>query len=231
MLYALSNGWIVGLVAPCLLTASAALGQTIAAPATPAGGAVELAVTLARNDAPAGLVAPRPVLVGRRAAPSPSPTAAGKAAFQEGLARMIERFNASGTAFRARSEGGVVHVRSPHEPPEVTKALRQPVRIETRVTASVLVLLRGPIVQAMRGSAPSEGYLYAGLMPSSECSLLAHVRPPEGRATALELLDEIVRQLPGRVWLATYDPAEPRQTLKVGILCRDGSDVLVDVDP
>jgi len=130
-----------------------------------------------------------------------------------------------------RDPGEDVHLRSTEEPPEIGAILSQPTRIETRSTSSVLGLPRGPVVEAMRGGAASEGFVFAGLMPSAGCSMLEQVRPPQGTVTALELLDEIVRQRPDRVWLVTYEPIGSRGTLKVGVPCRDQSHVLVDIDP
>lgn len=39
---------------------------------------------------------------------------------------------------------------------------------------------------------------------------------------ALDALDQIVTQVPGLVWVVTYDPGSPGEDVKVGLLCPDG---------
>jgi hypothetical protein len=186
------------------------------------------AIALARHEVAGGLVAPRSVSLRGLVFPRPAATPAAKVAFKEALGRSIDLFNASGGSFRASEDDGVVRLRSRDEPLEATNALKRTVHVE-RAGVTAFALLRGRVIAALRGAEPSEGFAFAGLMPGPDCLLGGSVRLTEGDHTATDLLDEIVRQVPGLVWCVTYSPGRLDRTLKVGLMSTDGATVSVDV--
>ena len=77
--------------------------------------------------------------------------------------------------------------------------------------------MRGFEPQALLGSGGT-------LSPGSECPIDRRVDLPGGSMTAIALLDQIVRQVPGVVWVVTYrkEPASASLQVNVGLLCWNG---------
>ena len=193
------------------------------------------ALALAQNDVPVGIVIPAEFLRGGKGMPHPEITADTKAAFRMDLAARLDLFNADKGTFRARrGENGVVHLRSVNEPIEVTEALEHFSNVEPAVRLSALGVAFRHGVEAMSGSRP-QALLGSGVMPTSgpECPIDDPVEFPGGSMTALGVLDQIVHQVPGIVWLVTYRkvPTSPRLQVNLGLLCTSGGYLTISVFP
>ena len=70
-----------------------------------------------------------------------------------------------------------------------------------------------------------------GPLPGPESLLGRRIRLDRGRRSAISILDDVVRQVPGLVWFATYNRGLPSQDLKVGLMERDGTRVALGVSP
>ena len=205
------------------LPSSVCLGQT--AQERPG----EYTIALAQSGVPVGLVAPRDVLIGRHAVPHSETMAAGTSISREGLASSLDLFNTAKGGFRARQEGGVVHVRSLEEPAEVGSALERSTLMEEAVEVPAFGAIYRYVVRAMSGVEPPQGFVFSGALPGPECPINRPVRMPEGSLSAIALLDQIVRQVPGLVWVVSYSPEAPNAGLKVGRMCPDGEFVRTEV--
>jgi hypothetical protein len=86
------------------------------------------------------------------------------------------------------------------------------------------------VVRAIAGRDP-QGILGSGRFPGPECPLTGPVQLPQGASTVVAFLDEITRQVPGLVWLVTYDEDEPNDGLEVGFVCPDGATLKLSVFP
>jgi hypothetical protein len=83
------------------------------------------------------------------------------------------------------------------------------------------------VLGAVRGREP-QGWLGGGLRPSPECSLDRPIQLPDGSVTVIQVLDEVVRQVPGLVWFVSYQPEAADGDVRFGLICSNG--MRVDVD-
>lgn len=183
---------------------------------------------LALKEVAAGIVVPEEMFK-RRVPSGADETTAGRTTLDSVDSRM-ESFNFASGPFRAARKGRVIHVRSLDEPQEVTRALERAVEVRESVELPALQAVYSTVVGAISGAEPS-GIVGSGILPGSECPLGRAVKIRPGSLTAIALLDEIVLQTPGLVWLATYDRDLPHANLKVGLMCPDGSTRKINVFP
>jgi hypothetical protein len=186
----------------------------------------DLARRLASNGTPAGVVVPEGVL-GRLAVDDGPPGATNrplKLWDPAGLAL----FNQRNVALSAKEANGVIHVRGADEPRTIQDLLETPIVVDEANGITVIDSIFRRVVGAMRGHEP-DALMGTGIMPSRECPVDATVTVPGGSTTPIELLDAIVRQTPGIVWLVTYRPESPTETVKVGLLCADGWTLTMEV--
>jgi hypothetical protein len=185
-------------------------------------------LSLAQHDIPGGVVAPERVAGERRRVPPEAKSPKDKALFKERIAATLEAFNAEHAGFAAGQENGVIHIRSIEEPTPVSNALERRTTFSERATnVAVLDVMMKGVLGAMRG-AEIRGWVGGGAEPGPECSPLRPVRVPGGSVTAVELLDEVVRQVPGLVWYVTYDSENLSQDVKVGLICSNGTIVNIE---
>jgi hypothetical protein len=192
------------------------------------------ALTLAQNDVPVGIVIPAEFLRGGKGMPHPEITADSKAAFRIDLAARLDVFNADKGTFRAsQGENGVVHIRSINEPMEVTRALEHYSYAEPAVRLSALAVAFRHGVEGMRGYRP-QAIAGSGVQPTPgpECPIDDPVEFAGGSTTAMGVLDQIVHQVPGIVWLVTYRqvPTSPLE-VNLGLLCTNGGYFTISVFP
>ena len=215
---------VSALLCSLAMVSSVCLGQT--AQVRPG----EYTISLAQSGVPVGLVAPREVLAGRHAVPHSETIVAGRSIEGEDLASSLNLFNTAKGGFRARQEGGVVHVRSLEEPTEVGSALERSTLMEEPVEVPAFGAIYRYVVRAMSGVEPPQGFAFSGALPGPECPINHTVRMPGGSLTAIALLDQIVRHVPGLVWVVSYSPEAPNMGLKVGFMCPAGEFVRTEVN-
>jgi len=190
------------------------------------------AMSLAQNDVPGGVVVPAERLASRAERP-PDLRSLDKAAFRGSLAARVEAFNSTSKVFRASEHDGVVHIRSVDEPIEVTRSLAQSVDVTAAqgVPAISAVFRQG--VAAMRGFEPQAilGSGSGGFATGPECPIYSPVEVNRGPMTTVALLDQIVRQVPGLVWVVTYRKNAMKGTVDVdvGVLCWTGWHATISV--
>ena len=78
----------------------------------------------------------------------------------------------------------------------------------------------------MSGRKP-EGIIGTGSFPGPECPLNTRVRLSAGPTTAVNMLTEVVQQVPGLVWIVTYATDASDSDVNVGLMCSDGSTVMI----
>ena len=71
--------------------------------------------------------------------------------------------------------------------------------------------------------------LSGGGLPGPRCPLSNSVHLPDTPLSTQHGLDEIVTQVPGLVWIVTYDAAVPDLDFALGLMCGGGETVLVEV--
>lgn len=132
--------------------------------------------------------------------------------------------------YQAHTVGPFVHIRSSQEPERVALSLGRDVYIERDLVLPAQDAVFTHVVRAIAGREP-QGILGSGRFPGPECPLTRPVQLPQGGSTVVGFLDEITRQVPGLVWLVTYDEDEPNDGLTVGFVCADGATVKLSVFP
>ena len=211
------------LLCSLVTAASVAFGQS--AQVSPA----QYAMSLAQDGVPAGIVASREVLAQVRRMPRPQATVGTPSVVRGTLASGLDLFNAAKGAFRASQDDGIVHLRSLEEPAEISSALDRSTQLDEAVEVPAMHAIYRYVVRAMRGVEPSQGYVWTGGLPGPECPINRPIRIAGGPATAIGLLDQVVRQVPGLLWVVSYNPDQPSVALKVGLMCQDGSFFRTDV--
>ncbi|MEW6322493.1 MAG: hypothetical protein AB1635_15570 [Acidobacteriota bacterium] len=187
----------------------------------------DFSVRLAANGVPAGVVVRESELVATGNSPAADPK--GKTAFLADLPQLISEFNASNRSVRAVSTSSVIHVESTRLPDAAKQLLSREVFIDRglRVPAgdaifkTLMGLVRGSAVTAIAGT---------GLMPGPSCRLQDVVHLPRGTYTVSGYLDRVVTQLPGLVWLVTFEAEQPSSALKVGVVCPGGESLRMRID-
>ena len=124
--------------------------------------------------------------------------------------------------FRASARrGGTLSVRSAREP-EILRTELDQVRFyedEARLPAMDAIMVR--IKNAV--GKPRTALAGTSLPDPATCPANQEVHLTAGAKSLVEALDEVVSQVPGLVWVVTYDVKAPRPSMKIGFLCPDGS--------
>jgi hypothetical protein len=207
--------FVVGIAAACLAgPPSLCLGED--QPSLRAYG-----MRLAHNAVPAGIVAAHEALIFADVRPAVAKRRAEEPGFNDDLESNLSRFNAAQGQFRAVRTEGVVHIRGAEEPSEVATALEGRTSEDATDTMAMQAVLH-QVTRAM-GGMPVGGIIGVGPLPEPGCPVDKPVRIPAG-TTAIDALDQIVRQVPGLVWVVSYSPGSAGSglTLKVGLMCADG---------
>lgn len=181
-----------------------------------------LAMELARHGVPGGIVTQASEPATRRAALG-KPGEAERLAFRERLPEMARLVSGGRSGFKVTGSDGVVHIRSDREPPGLMALLDRSLGIPEKDRISVSDALSDVVIAGILGYEPKGGIVGGGPQPVEECFLEHLVLVTGGSRTVMDVLDEIVSQLPdGIVWLVTYDPEHPTYDLKVGFICGVG---------
>lgn len=191
---------------------SAASGQDLPT------GPREFARALAAEGIPAGFVVPEAEFRRHSEGSTKQGAPAAVAGPRSTLESRVTAFNSARGPFRAAETRGVVHIRAADEPADVREALMAESDAADSGEQPALKAGYRHAVRAIRGVEP-EGFFGSG--PDPSCRLDRPVHLQSGRMTTIEVLDEIVRQVPGVTWLVTYD--SERGFLTVGLMCPDGS--------
>lgn len=150
--------------------------------------------------------------------------------FRAQLPLLLARFTETNAGLRAAIQQSMVHVRDIHAPEDVRELLERTLYINdgSRVSAAQAVF------EAIAGAIRLErqrGIIGTGTFPGFECRLDRHVQLPEGPATVTALLDSVVQQAPGLVWLITYDDQLPMRGMKIGLMCPGGGSLMMPLYP
>ncbi len=192
-------------------------------------GTRAFAIVLAQHGVPCGVVAPEVDLAWRPGDPRREATFEIEAPFGRGLPSTLERFNVRNGVFQATQVAGLVHLRSSDEPLEVTAMLEREAPLDADIDAPAGAILP-QVAAAVRGG-EVRGIIGTGPRPGPESLLGRRIRLDRGRRSAISILDDVVRQVPGLVWFATYNRGLPSQDLKVGLMERDGTWLALGVSP
>jgi hypothetical protein len=204
------TAWLV-VAAALLATDARLLGLQVERAPQRIPGAWELATVLAQRKVPTGVLVPEALWKPTIRVSPPSIA----------IPVLLRELNARNPSVEAIDVAGVIRVASRRIPPPLEEVLEReryldaPVR-ETTVRAVFFVagdLLRGTHSTGVLGSGPE---------PGPECPANQQVDIPAGPTTVLAILDAVVRQRPGAVWLITYDEAAPLASLGAGLVCADG---------
>ena len=198
------------------LVASASL---LAQTAGPRISPRDMVVLLAMRQTPAGIVAPTFAM-----GVAPLPAASPPSETDDGL---LARFRTSMPSYDAVRDGHVVHVLPKDLPPRIRERLDQRLDLGSRGdTTAVGTVMR--FADAMRGRM-NPNALAGGGLPGPRCPLSNTVHLPDTPVSTEQGLDEIVTQVPGLVWVVTYDAAVPDLDFALGLMCGGGETVLVEV--
>jgi hypothetical protein len=213
--------WLGTLIALVPLTAPSYAVQ-------PAPGSVrDFAVDLAVNGVPAGVVVPESEFVPRRStAPSPDPV--GKTSFVAKLPQLMSDFNLLARDMRAVSLNGVVRLQTTTLPDATRTLLAREIFIDATRQAPAGQAIFQLLVSRLQG-ATATGIAGSGIMPAPSCRLQDIVQISRGTYTVASYLDAVVTQLPGLVWLVTFDPERPNEDLKVGVVCPGGESLKMKI--
>jgi hypothetical protein len=110
-----------------------------------------------------------------------------------------------------RREGGVLHVRTTREPGRVTELLNRSIDLEAATDVQAIDAVMRVILNAVRGNGSSGAHSSSGVR-STPVSIRG------GRTTLMEALDDVVRQVPGLVWLATFAPHDGGSNFQIILL-------------
>lgn len=181
------------------------------------------AARFAAKGVPAGFVVPESTMRGR---PAPPPFVARPAQLEspDRIAELVEAFNQDRGSFRASFARGVIHIRRDDEPAAVTQAIEREDLVEASVDVTAAAILASLVLPLLHGEWTTEsgGIIGSGGI-SAECPLGERVRIEAGRRSAGDLMDDVVRQVPGVAWFVTYDEESPTFNLKVGFVCFNGA--------
>ena len=200
------------------IVATAPVAQALAEGESP----TEFARQLASVHVPMGMVVPVTEVVGRQRDLGALTEGSPKSLSAVELRSSIQRFNALKGRFRASQRGDVVHVRSVEEPAEVTTLLDRSTKLDGGVEVPAMLAIYQHVVSAMTGKEQPEGYAWSGALPSPACPINQKVHLPSG-LTAEGVLDQVVSQVPGLIWVLTYNPQLKDNTMAVGLMCADGT--------
>jgi hypothetical protein len=182
-----------------------------------AADVMSFAQALGQRGTAAGLILPEAAFAKARVG-----VAAEKGPPQRTVDDAVQRFNGSRSDLRASLHGRTLLVRGVEEPDEVKLALdrHQPIAALEGVSAGDAILR---YASAVLGPSPApSAVISTGPLPGPSCPVGKRVNVPNGEKSVIELLNAIVEQAPGMVWLITYDANKTTERLKIGYACPDG---------
>jgi len=200
-----------------LTTVLALIGVDVAGPAvqTPPG-LVRLAQSLLKTGVPVALVAELQDLTHRAVGELPNT--------DPGVA--FERLQSKGGPWDVSREP-VIRIARRERPREVDEALASPVQTDGQplsIGRAIFIVPRRALNGELHG-------VMGGSVPSPACELEREVRLDDRPHTLRQFLDAVILQAPGVGWVLAWDPANPRDTLSLGVVCADGSWSLLGVSP
>jgi hypothetical protein len=182
-----------------------------------AGHVMTFAQALAQRGTPGGVIVSEDDYGGRRSPVTPE-TGPPKGT----LERAIERFNGSHRQVTASRREAAILIRGNDVPPFLDSALRAPRPVDDIEAPAWQAIFESAGGLLRLSATQTSGYLGSGAFPSRACPFETPVRISRGTKTVTQVLDEIVTQTPGLVWLITYAPTAKEGKLKIGYLCPDG---------
>jgi hypothetical protein len=209
------------------LVAVVSLGGPAYARQQATDGVREFAVRLAVNGVPAGVVVCERDFAPKSTEP-PKADAKHKQAFALTLPELLSAFNSRNHTIRAVRADRSIHLEATRLPEAVRELLARQIFIDAsqKVPAGdaifkvLMSLVRGSTVTAIAGT---------GIMPGRSCMLQGLVEIQRGTYTVSEFLDDIVTQVPGLVWLITFDAEELNSGLKLGVVCPGGESLKMTI--
>jgi hypothetical protein len=202
-----------------LVVAMISSASLFAQSAGPRLGPRDMAILLASRQVPAGVVAPTVIM---SVGPPPPPSPAG-----ETDDALLARFTGSLPSFDAVRDGAIVHILPKDLPPRIRERLDQRLNLDsTRDTTAVGMVVR--FADTLRGRI-SPGAVAGGGLPGPKCPLANTVHISDTPLSVQQALDQVVKQVPGLVWVVTYDSAVPDLDFALGLMCGGGETVLVEV--
>lgn len=190
-------------------------------------GVRDLAVRLAANAIPAGVISPDAAFTAVGRPPVKDPR--GLEAFRAELPLILAEFERKHPSFLVQSLPGVVVIVDKDQPHIVADLLGRSiflpgVREATAADAIVKHLagrLRNTTITGLAGVGPA---------PGPSCPLGATVKFGPVSHTVSTFLNDVVRQVPGLVWVVTYSVAEQPSNIRIGIVCPDGASLRMPID-
>jgi hypothetical protein len=201
----------------CLQAAALSVGLTWGSPPAvdqPSVALFSLVQSMLRGGESVGLVVERQDLRASGATASTSP----------GVQPSLEGLQAAGTNWQV-STGAVRRVSRRVRPREVDELLATLVRVPATtlsVGRAIFIVPRVAVHGTLTGVA-------GGGVTSSACGLEREIRGDERARPLAPFLDETVAQVPGIAWVLTWNAANPRDTLSLGVMCPDGSMSLLEM--
>jgi hypothetical protein len=190
----------------------------------------ELAADLARHGVPGGIVVMNSEFGDVSSLSARRAPADALRSLDGGVSARVNQFNAVGSQYHATAGDGFVHVRSVREPDDLRQVLERNVQVDESAGLSARDAVFMRVVKALSGKEP-QAIIGTGAFPGSECPLDRPVHVPAGWTSVTRMLDDIVKQVPGLVWLVTYDIDAPNYGLEVGLVCGGGAAVRITVFP
>jgi hypothetical protein len=138
----------------------------------------------------------------------------------------LERLELEGGAWEVSREP-VVRITRRERPREVDEVLAKPVPTDGQPLSIGRAIF---IVPRLALNGELHGVLGGGV-PSEACQLEREIRTDNRVQTLRQFLDAVVLQAPGIGWVLAWDPASPRETLSLGVVCADGSWSLLGLYP
>jgi len=171
------------------------------------------AMALAANGVPAGVIVPQSVFAAARG------TLPGPSSGVDNLEAALTRFVEQHPDYTAVRRSGALIIRHNDVPEELDVLLQQPsAGVQWSGRPAVLAALD---VGRQISGRPDRGGGVAGTgRPPDGCPISAPINHRAQKATAIELLDSIVRQSKALVWVVVF-PATftPELNLRVGLIC------------
>jgi len=190
-------------------------------------GVRDLAVRLAANGIPAGVISPDTqfTAVGRPPVKDPR----GVEAFRAELPLILAEFERKNPSFLAQSLPGIVVVTSKDHPHIVADLLGRSVILPGVREATAGDAIFKHLAGRLRNTAIT-GLAGVGTAPGPSCPLGATVKFGTVSHTVSTFLNHVVQQVPGLVWVVTYDAAEGPSGIRIGIVCPDGTSLRTPID-
>lgn len=181
------------------------------------------ATALAANSVPAGILVPQSVFAAQRGTlPAPSDAA-------DSLEAALVQFGAHYPEYRAVRHQGALVLRHHDVPEELDRLLQQP-SANVQWSGRTALLAAIDVGRQISGE-PDRGGGVAGTGPLPDgCPISAPINHRAQNATAIELLDAIVRQSKALVWILVFpETLTPELNLRLGLICGNERAYFFDV--